>query len=99
MTTSLRSEAIVDKIMPEVHRSVKAFMAKILANRKTLSLGEIETDVQKLSSRFGEYLSAGALEAIGNGYVGRTIECDCGSYLEYQRDSRWLLTVQPTRYS
>ena len=25
-----------------------------------------------------------ALEAVGNGYVGRTIECECGGFMEYR---------------
>jgi hypothetical protein len=37
-------------------------------------------------------LSDGALEAIGNGYVGRTMECECGGVLEYHSDLRWILT-------
>jgi hypothetical protein len=89
---ALRSEAITEEIMSEMYEEVKDFMAKVIANRKTLSFGEIEEEIRELSFRFGELVSEGALEAIGNGYVGRTIECDCGGYLEYQRDSRWILT-------
>ena len=89
---ALRSEAIAEKIMSEIHESVKEFMSEVIANARRLSFGEIEDHVQELSSRFGELVSAGALEAIGNGYVGRTMPCDCGGCLEYQGDNRWLLT-------
>jgi len=36
-------------------------------------------------------ISDEALNAIGNGYVGRFMECECGA-LEYVSDRRWLLT-------
>jgi hypothetical protein len=44
-----------------------------------------------LSNKFSKRLSDGALEAIGKGYVGRTIECECGGVLEYRDDYRWIL--------
>ena len=88
----MRSEAITDKIMTEVYEEVKTFVSEIITNHRTVDFGGIEEKVQELSRRFSKRVTDGALEAVGNGYVGRTIECDCGEYLEYQGDNRWLLT-------
>ena len=88
----MRSEAIAEKIMTEVHEGVKDFMSETIANHRTLDFGKIEEKVQGLSQRFIRQLAEGALEAIGNGYVGRTIECECGGFMEYCGDNRWLLT-------
>ena len=88
----MRSEAITDKIMTEVYEEVKAFVSETIANHRTVDFGGIEEKVQELSRRFSKRVTDGALEAVGNGYVGRIIECNCGGYLEYQGDNRWLLT-------
>lgn len=88
----MRSEAIADKIMTEVYEEVKTFISDTIANHRTVSFGEIEEKVSELSDRFSKRVSEGAIEAIGNGYVGRTIECECGGVLEYRDDYRWILT-------
>lgn len=88
----MRSEAITKKIMSEMCEEVKGFISETLANRRTVDFGEIEVRVSELSRHFGKRLTDGALEAIGNGYVGRTIECKCGGVMEYYSNSRWMLT-------
>lgn len=88
----MRSEAITKKIMSEMCEQVKGFISETLANRRSVDFGEIEVRVSELSRHFGKRLTDGALEAIGNGYVGRTIECECGGVMEYHSDSRWMLT-------
>jgi len=88
----MRSEVIADKIMTEVYEEVKTFVSETIANRRKVDFGEIEEKISELSNRFSKRLSDGALEAIGNGYVGRTMECECGGVLEYHSDLRWILT-------
>lgn len=88
----MRSEAITDKIMTEVYSEVKTFMSEIIANHRKVDFGEIEEKVEELSRRFSKRVTDGALEALGNGYVGRTIECECGGELEYHSNLRWILT-------
>ena len=87
----MRSEVIADKIMAEVYEEVKTFISETIANHRTVNFGEIEEKVSELRNRFSKRLSDGALEAIGKGYVGRTIECECGGVLEYRDDYRWIL--------
>jgi hypothetical protein len=89
---AMLSEVIADKIMTEVYGEVKTFVSETIANRRTVSFGEIEEKVSELSDRFSKRVSEGAIEAIGNGYAGRTIECECGGVLEYRDDYRWILT-------
>ena len=86
------SETIAKKIMSEMYEEIKGFISETIANRRTVSFGEIEGKVQELSHDFSKRLADGALEAVGNGYVGRTIQCDCGGVMEYHSDSRWALT-------
>jgi len=88
----MRSEKIAEKIMTQVHEGVKDFISEIIANHRTVDFGKIEEKVQELSRRFSRQLAEEALEAVGNGYVGRTIECECGGFMEYRGDNRWLLT-------
>lgn len=86
------SETITEKIMSEMYEEIKGFISETIANRRTVSFGEIEDKVQELSHDFSKRLADGVLEAVGNGYVGRTIQCDCGGVMEYHSDSRWALT-------
>lgn len=88
----MRSEVIAEKIMSEMCAGVKEFMSGVIGNHRTVDFGEIEDKVQELSRRFSKLLADGALEAIGNGQVGRIIECDCGGFMEYHSNSRWILT-------
>ncbi len=88
----MRSEAIAEKIMTEMIAVVKDFMSVVIANGKSIDFGEIEEQATELSRDFGKRVVEGALEGIGNGYVGRTIECECGGFMEYCGDNRWLLT-------
>ena len=74
----MRSETITEKIMSEMYEEIKGFISEIIANHRSVDFGEIEDKVQELSHDFSKRLADGALEAIGNGYVGRTIKCACG---------------------
>lgn len=87
----MHSETIAEKIMSEMYEEIKGFISETIANRRTVDFGEIEDNVQELSRDFSKRLADGALEAIGNGYVGRTIECECGDVMEYHSDLRWSL--------
>lgn len=86
------SEKIASEIMSEIEESVKDLISDVVANRRLVSFEEIENRVSELRERFGKRLSEGALEAIGNGHLGPRIECDCGGFLEYHSDRRWILT-------
>ena len=88
----MRSEAIAERIMSETYEEIKGFISETLANRRRVDFGTLEDKISELSSGFSKRLSDGALEAIGNGYVGRTIECECGGVMEYHCNSRWMLT-------
>jgi hypothetical protein len=88
----MRSEKIARKIITKIREEVKDFMSETIANHRTIEFGEIEDRIQELSQRFSRRLAEGALEAIGNGYVGRTIQCECGGFMEYRGDNRWKLT-------
>ena len=88
----MRSETIAKKIMSEMYEQIKGFISETIANRRTVNFGEIEGELQELSHDFSKRLADGALEAVGNGYVGRTIQCDCGGVMEYHSDSPWTLT-------
>jgi hypothetical protein len=46
----------------------------------------------KILDELSKRLADGALEGIGNGYVGRTIGCKCGDVMEYRSNHRWILT-------
>jgi hypothetical protein len=87
----MRSEKIANEIMSKLHEEVKSFLSGVISHRRSMSFGEIEDAVSELSRSFSKRLADGALEAIGNGYVGRTIECDCGGAMEYHSDRRWQL--------
>lgn len=86
------SETIAKKIMSEMYEEIKGFISETIANRRTVDFGEIEDKVQELSRDFSKRLADGALEAVGNGYVGRTIQCECGHVMEYHSNLRWTLT-------
>ncbi|MHA2119050.1 MAG: hypothetical protein ACW98J_09025 [Candidatus Thorarchaeota archaeon] len=86
------SKTIAEKIMSEMYEEIKGFISEIIANHRSVDFGEIEDKIQDLSRDFSKRLADGALEAIGNGYVGRTIECECGGVMEYHSNSRWTLT-------
>ena len=88
----MRSETIAEKIMSEMYEEIKGFISEIIANHRSVDFGEIEDQVQELSRDFSKRLADGALEAIDNGYVGRTIECECGGVMEYHSNVRWTLT-------
>jgi hypothetical protein len=88
----MRSEAIAEKIMSEMYEEIKGFISEIIANRRSVDFGKIETEVQELSRDFGKRLADEALGVIGNGYVSRTIECECGGVMEYHSNIRWMLT-------
>lgn len=88
----MRSETIAKKIMSEMYEQIKGFISETIANHRTVDFGKIEGKIQELSHDFSKRLADGALEAVGNGYVGRTIECECGGVMEYHSDSRWTLT-------
>lgn len=88
----MRSEAIAERIMSETYEEIKGFISETLANRRSVDFGTLEDKISELSSGFRKRLNDGALEAIGNGYVGRTIECECGGVMEYHSNSRWMLT-------
>jgi len=88
----MRSDAIAEKIMSETYEEIKGFISDTLANVRTVDFESLEDKISELSKDFGKRLSDGALEAIGNGYVGRTIDCKCGGVMEYHSDSRWILT-------
>jgi hypothetical protein len=85
------SEKIASEIMTEIHEKVKDFVSETVANRKTVSFDQIETQVSELKESFGKILSEGALEAIGSGHKGQRIACQCGGTLEYQSNRRWIL--------
>jgi len=85
------SEKIASEIMTEIHEKVKGFVSETVANRKTVSFDQIETQVSELKESFGKRLSEGALEAIGSGHKGQRIACKCGGILEYQSNRRWIL--------
>ncbi len=70
----MRSETIAKKIMSEMYEQIKGFISETIANSRTVDLGKIEDTVQELSHDFSKRLADGALEAVGNGYVGRTIQ-------------------------
>lgn len=95
----MRSEAIAGKIMTEMIAEVKDFMSAVIANCRSIDFGEIEEKATELSRDFGKRVVEGALEAIGNGYVGRTIVCECGGVLEYHSNNRWMLTSLNGRQS
>lgn len=86
------SERIANEIMTEIHEMVKGFVSETLANRRSVSFDDIETQVSELKESFGKRLSEGALEAIGRGHVGQRIVCQCGGVMEYNSDRRWKLT-------
>lgn len=88
----MRSEAITEEIMAEICEGVKVFISGVISHRKEMDFGEIEAKVSELSDAFSKRVTQGALEAIGNGYVGRTIECECGGVVEYHSDRCWVLT-------
>ena len=88
----MRSEAIAERIMSETYEEIKGFISETLASRRSVDFGALEGKISELSSGFRKRLNDGALEAIGNGYVGRTIECECGGVMEYHCNSRWMLT-------
>jgi hypothetical protein len=88
----MRSERIASEIMSELHEEVKDFLSRVISHHRTISFGEIEDSVTELSATFGKRLSEGALYSVGNGYIGRTIDCNCGGTMEYHSDRRWKLT-------
>ena len=86
------SERIANEIMAEMHEVVKGFISDTIANGRSVSFDDIETQVSELKENFGKRLSEGALEAIGSGHMGQRIACKCGGTLEYQSNRRWILT-------
>jgi hypothetical protein len=87
-----KSEAITERIMAEISHKIKDFMSDAISRSKEIDFGQIEESVKQLSQKFSKLVSDETLNAIGNGYVGRSIECKCGGALEYVSDRRWLLT-------
>lgn len=86
------SEKIANEIMTEIHEVVKEFVSETIASRRSVSFGDIETQVSELKEQFGKRLSEGALEAIGSGHLGQRIACKCGGVMEYNSNRRWKLT-------
>ena len=87
-----KSEAITERIMAEISPMIKGFMSETISHSKEINFGQIEESVQQLSQQFSRLVADETLSAIGNGYVGRFIECECGGVLEYVSDRQWLLT-------
>ena len=79
----MRSEKIASEIMSELHEEVKDFLSRVISHHRTIRFGEIEDSVTELSATFGKRLSEGALYSVGNGYIGRIMDCDCGGTMEY----------------
>lgn len=87
-----KSEAITERIMAEISPMIKDFMSETISHSKEIDFGQIEESIKQLSQKFSKLLADETLNAIGNGYVGRFIQCECGGVLEYVSDRRWLLT-------
>ncbi len=88
----MRSEKIAQKIMTELHEQVKDFIAEVIALHRSMDFASVEGRASELSDMLGKRVTEEALTAIGNGYVGRTIDCQCGGVLECHGDNRWKLT-------
>ena len=88
----MRSEKIAQKIMTEIHEQVKDFIAEVIALHRSMDFASVEARASELSDMFGKRVIEEALTTIGNGYVGRTIACQCGGVMEYHGDNRWKLT-------
>jgi len=86
-----RSETITEKIMTEIYPKVKEFMSETISHNKELDFGQIEEKVLDLSNQFSQLVANEALKAIGTGYVGRSIKCECGDVLEYHSNRSWKL--------
>jgi len=87
----LKSEAITEEIMTEIYPEVKEFISEVIIHSKNIDFGHIEEGTLDLSHQFGKIVADEALKAIGNGYAGRFIECECGSVLEYHSNWSWKL--------
>ena len=44
-----------------------------------------------MSNQFSQLVAQEALKAIGTGYIGRSIKCECGDVLEYHSNRSWKL--------
>jgi hypothetical protein len=82
---------ILRKIMTEIYPKVKEFMSETIGHNKELDFGQIEEKVLDLSNQFSQLVANEALKAIGTGYVGRSIKCECGDVLEYHSNRSWKL--------
>jgi len=71
---------ILRKIMTEIYPKVKEFMSETISHNKELDFGQIEEKVLDLSNQFSQLVANEALKAIGTGYVGRSIKCECGVF-------------------
>jgi len=87
-----KSEASTERIMAEISPMIKDFMSETINHSKEIDFGQIEESVKQLSQKFSKLVADEALNAIGTGYVGRFIPCECGGVLEYVSDRRWRLT-------
>jgi len=71
---------------------IKDFMSETVIHSKEIDFGQIEESIKQLSQKFSKLIADETLNAIGNGYMGRFIQCECGGVLKYVSDRRWLLT-------
>jgi hypothetical protein len=86
-----KSESITEKIMTEIYPKVKEFVSEAIIHSKEIDFGQIEEKVSDLSNQFSQLLANEALKAIGTGYIGRSIQCECGGVLEYHSNRCWKL--------
>jgi len=86
-----KSESITEKIMTEIYPKVKEFVSETIIHSKDIDFGQIEEKVSDLSKQFSKLVANEALKTIGTGYIGRSIQCECGGVLEYHSNRRWKL--------
>ena len=70
---------------------VKEFVSEAIIHSKEIDFGQIEEKVSDLSNQFSQLVANEALKAIGTGYIGRSIPCECGGVLEYHSNRCWKL--------
>jgi len=86
-----KSESITEKIMTEIYPKIKEFVSETIVRSKEMDFGQIEEKVSDLSNQFSQLVANEALKAIGTGYIGRCIQCECGGVLEYHSNRCWKL--------